>query len=142
MNSQEFHYYPFAVKLDRCVGCCNNLNDLSDKVCIPNKTEDLNLSVFKMITEINESKILTKHISCECKWKLDEIKCNSNQWWNNDKYDVSVKSIMYAKKIILGILLRAVAKMKNIQQVLWMIQCLEFCYVQLPKWKIFSKYSG
>ena len=114
MNSQEFHYYPFAVKLDRCVGCCNNLNDLSDKVCIPNKTEDLNLSVFKMITEINESKILTKHISCECKWKLDEIKCNSNQWWNNNKYDVSVKSIMYAKKIILGILLRAVAKMKNI----------------------------
>ena len=142
MNSQEFHYYPFAVKLDRCVGCCNNLNDLSDKVCIPNKTEDLNLSVFKMITEINESKILTKHISCECKWKLDEIKCNSNQWWNNDKYDVSVKSIMYAKKIILGILLRAVAKMKNIQQVLWTIQCLEFCYVQLPKWKIFSKYCG
>ena len=21
--SQEFHYYPFAVKLDRCVGSCN-----------------------------------------------------------------------------------------------------------------------
>ena len=67
-----------------------------------------------MITEINESKILTKHISCECKCKLDEIKCNSSQWWNNGKYDVSVKSIMYAKKIIFGILLRAVAKMKNI----------------------------
>ena len=24
---QEFHYYPFAVKLDRCVGSCNPLND-------------------------------------------------------------------------------------------------------------------
>ena len=24
--SQEFHYYPFAVKLDRCVGSCNTLN--------------------------------------------------------------------------------------------------------------------
>ena len=23
--SQELHYYPFAVKLDRCVGSCNNL---------------------------------------------------------------------------------------------------------------------
>ena len=23
--SQEFHYYPFAVKLDRCVGSCNTL---------------------------------------------------------------------------------------------------------------------
>ena len=40
-NSQEFHYYPFAVKLDRCVGSCNTLNDLSNKVCDPNKTEDV-----------------------------------------------------------------------------------------------------
>ena len=29
--SQEFHYYTFAVKLDRCVGSCNTLNDLSNK---------------------------------------------------------------------------------------------------------------
>ena len=28
--SQEFHYYPFAVKLDRCAGNCNNLNDSSN----------------------------------------------------------------------------------------------------------------
>ena len=38
-----------------------------------------------MITGINESKTLTKHISCECKCKFDGTKCNSNQWWNNDK---------------------------------------------------------
>ena len=48
--NQESHYYPFAIKLDRCVGSCNTLNDLSNKVCIPNKTEDLNLTVFNMIT--------------------------------------------------------------------------------------------
>ena len=48
--SQEFHYYPFAVKLDRYVGSCNTLNDLYNKVCVPNKTEDLNLSVFNMFT--------------------------------------------------------------------------------------------
>ena len=35
--SQKFHYYPFAVKLDRCVGSSNILNDLSNKVCVPNK---------------------------------------------------------------------------------------------------------
>ena len=51
--SQEFHYYPVAVKLDRCVGSCNTINDLSNKVCVPNKTEHLNLSVFNMITVIN-----------------------------------------------------------------------------------------
>ena len=63
--SQEFHYYPFTVKLDKCVRSCNFLNDLSNKVCVPNKTEDLNLNVFNMITGINELKTLTKHISCK-----------------------------------------------------------------------------
>ena len=83
--SQQFHYYPFMVKLDRSVGSCNTLNDLSNKVYVPNKTEDLNLSMFNMITGINESKTLTKHISCECKCRFDGRKCNSDQWWNNDK---------------------------------------------------------
>ena len=50
--SQEFHYYSFAVKLDRCVKSCNCLNDLSNKVCVPNQIEDLHLSVFNMITRI------------------------------------------------------------------------------------------
>ena len=60
--SPEFYYYPFTIKLDRCVESCNTLNDLPNKVCVPNKTEDLNLSMFNIITEINELKTLTKHI--------------------------------------------------------------------------------
>ena len=28
---------------------------------------------------------MTKHVSCECKYQFDRRKCNSNQWWNNDK---------------------------------------------------------
>ena len=35
------------------------------KVFALNKTEDLNLSMFNLIIEKNESKTLTKHISCE-----------------------------------------------------------------------------
>ena len=46
--SQEFYDYPFTVELDRCVESCNTLNDLSNKVYVPNKTEDLNLSVLNM----------------------------------------------------------------------------------------------
>ena len=65
--SQEFHYYPFVVKLDRCIGSCNTVNNLSNKVCVPNKTEDLNVCIFNMIIGINELKTLTKHISRKCK---------------------------------------------------------------------------
>ena len=42
-HSQEFHYYSFAVKLDRWTGSCNTLNDLSNKVFVPKKKKDLNL---------------------------------------------------------------------------------------------------
>ena len=83
--SQGFHYYPFAVKLDRCARSCNALNNLSNKVCVPNKREDWFLNLFNMITWTNESKTLTKHISCQCKCKFDGRKYNSNQKWNNYK---------------------------------------------------------
>ena len=83
--SQELHYYPFVVKLDRCVGSCNTINDSSNKICVPNKTEDLKISVFKMIPGINESKTLTKHLFFKFKYKFDGGKINSNQKWNTDK---------------------------------------------------------
>ena len=58
-----------------------------------NKTEDLNLSVFNMITRINELKTLTKDIWCKLKCKFDGTKCNSNQWWNNNKCGCVCKKV-------------------------------------------------
>ena len=91
--SQEFHYYP-----DRCVESYNTLNDLSNKVCIQNKTEDSDLSVFNMITGINELKTLTKHIPCESKCRFDGRKGNVDQWWNNDKCRCECKKRSVCKK--------------------------------------------
>ena len=47
--SQELHRYPFAVKLYRCVKSCTTLHDLSNTICRPHKTENLNINVFNMI---------------------------------------------------------------------------------------------
>ena len=44
--SQYFHYYPFVVKVDICVASLNTLNNLSNTVCVPNKTKCLYLRVF------------------------------------------------------------------------------------------------
>ena len=71
--------------------------------------QDLNLSVFNMITGINEPET-TKHISCKCKCKLDRANCNSNNGGITINVDVSVKSIIYVKKIMFGILLLVVVK--------------------------------
>ena len=78
--SQECHYYPFTVELDRFIGSSNTLNDLSNKVYVPNKTKDLNLIIFNMITGTNESKTLTKHMSCKCKCNFDGRSCSQEQW--------------------------------------------------------------
>ena len=102
--NQEFHYYQFAAKLDRCVRCCNNLNDLSNKLFVPNKIENLNLSVFNMIIGINKKKT-TKHTSCKCKCRFEGRKCNSVNGGKTINVDVSVKNVMYVKKVIIGILL-------------------------------------
>ena len=103
-------------------------NDLSNKVCIPNKTEDSSLHAFNMTTGINESKILTKDISYQCKGKFDGRKCNSDKKWDNNKRWCECKKHCICEKITFGILI--VVKMKNIYQVLLMvIQWLSFILI-------------
>ena len=67
-----------------------------------------------MITGINELKILTKHVSCEFKCKLDGRNCISDQWWNHDKCRCECKNVMDVKKIMFGILLHVIVKIENI----------------------------
>ena len=66
-----------------------------------------------MITAINESKTLIKHISYEFKCKFDGKKHNSDQWWNINKCRCECKKRMYVKKIIFGIVLHVVVKMEK-----------------------------
>ena len=66
--SQWCHYYPFTIKLDRCVGSFNSFNDLSNKACAPNKIECWNMYVFNVITKKNEQKNLTKDNSIDGEW--------------------------------------------------------------------------
>ena len=35
VSSDEPTYYPYSVKINKCSGSCNNINDLFAKVCIP-----------------------------------------------------------------------------------------------------------
>ena len=46
------------VNLGGCNECCNTLDDISGRICVPIKTEDVDLSVLNLITGINESKTL------------------------------------------------------------------------------------
>ena len=53
LNPDEYNqglcYYSFMVNLYRCNESCSTLDDLSNRTCILNKIEDVNLSVFNML---------------------------------------------------------------------------------------------
>ena len=52
------------------------MNDLSNKVCVPNKTERFKS---KRVYRKKRIKTLTKYISCGCKCRFDGRKCNLDQ---------------------------------------------------------------
>ena len=56
------------------------------------KQEHLNLNVFNTITRTNESKILTKHVSCKFECKFDHRKCKWNYKWNNNKCQLECRN--------------------------------------------------
>ena len=96
------------------VGSCNTVNDLSNKVCLPNKVKYLNIHAINMDTGKTASKIITKDISCKCNCKFDGRKCKSNKSGIGINVGASVRNIIYVKKNITEILLHVVVKMETI----------------------------
>ena len=94
LNPVELKYYPFMISLDKCNGSCIVL---SPKICVPKKTKDINVKVFSMITNKNEAKTMTKHISCGCKCKFNSTTFNSNQKWNNKTCQCECKNYRECK---------------------------------------------
>ena len=50
-----------------------------------------------MLTNKNEAKPMTKHISCYCKCKFNSTTCNSNQKWINKTCQCECKNYKYKK---------------------------------------------
>ena len=60
--------------------------------------KDINFKVFNLISNKNEAKAIAKYISCDCKWKFNSKTCNSNQKWNNKRFQCDCKNYHKSKK--------------------------------------------
>ena len=49
VDSNEPIFYPFSIKISKCSGSCNNINDPYAKICVPDVVKDLNVKVFNLI---------------------------------------------------------------------------------------------
>ena len=43
ISSNNPIFYPFSVKINKCSGNCNNINDPYAKLCVPDTVKDLNI---------------------------------------------------------------------------------------------------
>ena len=72
-------FHPFVIKINRCNGNCNNINDPYSRICIPDNVKKLNLKVFNLKSKTNETKSIEWHESCKCICRLYAIVCNNEK---------------------------------------------------------------
>ena len=53
INSNEPLYYPYSIKVNRCSGSCNNINDPYSKLCVPDVVKNMNVKVFNLMSRTN-----------------------------------------------------------------------------------------
>ena len=94
VNSNNSIFYPFSIKISKCSGNCNNINDPYSKLCVPDVVKNLNIKVFNLMSRTNETRFIEWHETCKCKCRLDAIVCNNKQCWNNDKCRCECKELI------------------------------------------------
>ena len=56
VNTNDPVFYPYSIKINKCSGSCNNINNPYGKICIPDIIKKINVKVFNLISRINETK--------------------------------------------------------------------------------------
>ena len=85
VSSNNPIFCPFSVKINRCSGNCDSINDPYAKICVPDIVKNLNVKVFNLMWRSNETKSIKSLETCKCICRLNKIIYNSKHRWNEDK---------------------------------------------------------
>ena len=84
-NANAPVFYPYSIKVNKCSGNCNNINNPYAKLCIPDVIKKINVKVFNLMSRINGKRQILWHETCKCMCRLSVAVCNSRQIWNDNK---------------------------------------------------------
>ena len=73
INSNNPIFYPFSIKISKCSGNCNNINDPYANICVPDIIKNLNVKVFNLMSRTNETRFIKWHEKCKCECRLNAI---------------------------------------------------------------------
>ena len=98
-NANEPVLYPLSVKVNKCSGDCNNINDPMAKLCVPDVVRVMNINVFNLLSRINETRKVVCHETCKCICRLTSAVCNERQERNKNKYVCQCKEDLVGKLV-------------------------------------------
>ena len=85
VNNNEPVFNLFNIKVNKCSGSCNNINDPYAKLCFPDAVNNISVKVFDLMSFSNQTKHIEWNETYKCKCRLDSSVCNNKQRWNEDK---------------------------------------------------------
>ena len=53
LNTNKPMFYPYSIKINRCKGSCNTINDPYAKICVPDQIKNTNVKVFNLMSRTN-----------------------------------------------------------------------------------------
>ena len=56
ISNNEPVFYLFSIKVNKCSGSCNNINDLYAKLCFLNVAKNINVRVFNLMSFSNQTR--------------------------------------------------------------------------------------
>ena len=94
INSNNPIFYPFSIKINKCSGNCNNVNDPYARICVPDVVKNLNVKISNLMSRNNETRHIKWHETWKCIYRLDKIICKNKQRWNKDKFRCECKELI------------------------------------------------
>ena len=94
VNGDEPTFYLYSVKISKCSGSCNNINNPYAKLSVPDVVRNINFKLFNLMSRTNETRYIKILKTCKCKCRLDANVCNNKQRWNNDKCRCECKELI------------------------------------------------
>ena len=75
ININEPVFFPFSIKVNKCSGSWDNINNPYAKLCLPDVAKNINVKVFNLISCSNQIIHIECHKTCKCKCRSNSYVC-------------------------------------------------------------------
>ena len=77
-NNNEPVFYIFSIKVNKCNGSCNIINDPYAKLCVSDVVKNINVKQFNLMSWKNQTKQIKWHERGKGECKLNSNVCKNN----------------------------------------------------------------